>query len=156
MKQARTLLPRAIQLFCAAGCLLLIGASRADSLIDLGALRGRVIYLDFWASWCVPCRQSFPWMQEMKEAYEQRGLTIVAINLDRDRKDADRFLASFHPSFELRFDPKGESAEHFKVQGMPMSMLIDRRGELRFTHVGFRPVDRAAYEDQLRELLAEK
>ena len=147
---------RAIRVFLACAWLLSVGASRADSLGDLQGLRGRVIYVDFWASWCVPCRQSFPWMQEMQEDYEHQGLTVIAVNVDRDRKDAERFLAGFRPNFAVRFDPKGETAERFKVHGMPTSVLIDRRGVVRFTHVGFRPVDRSAYEEHLRELLAEK
>jgi cytochrome c biogenesis protein CcmG/thiol:disulfide interchange protein DsbE len=117
---------------------------------------GRVVYVDFWASWCGPCRQSFPWMETMKSTYEAQGLEIVAVNLDRDRADADKFLKQFHPTFDVRFDPKGELAESYKVQGMPSSVLIDRHGVTRFTHVGFRPVDGAIYEAQLRQLLAEK
>lgn len=124
--------------------------------LDLTSLRGRVVYLDFWASWCGPCRQSFPWMEAMKSTYGAQGLEIITVNLDRDRADADRFLKQFHPTFDLRFDPKGELAEQYKVQGMPSSVLIDRHGVTRFMHVGFRPVDGAIYEAQLRELLAEK
>jgi cytochrome c biogenesis protein CcmG/thiol:disulfide interchange protein DsbE len=140
----------------AAACLLSITAAHAASPIDLKDFRGRVVYLDFWASWCAPCLQSFPWMQAMQETYERRGLTVVAVNLDQYRKDADRFLAKFHPNFDVRFDPQGEVAERFKVQGMPTSVIIDRHGALRFTHIGFRPVDQAAYEGQLRQLLDEQ
>ncbi len=136
-------------------CLLLITPSRADPL-DLTSLRGRVVYLDFWASWCGPCKQSFPWMQTMKETYERQGLTVVAVNLDRDRADANKFLAQFKPTFDVRFDPGGALAESYNVEGMPSSVLIDRHGVTRFTHVGFRPVDGVIYEAQLRELLAEK
>jgi hypothetical protein len=92
----------------------------------------------------------------MKDAYAGRGLEIIAINLDTDRAEADRFLNQFHPSFDVRFDPKGEIPEFYKVHGMPSSVLIDRHGVTRFTHVGFRPIDAAAYEAQLRDLLAEK
>jgi peroxiredoxin len=95
-------------------------------------------------------------MQAMKDAYEHQGLTVVAVNLDQNRDDAQAFLTQFHPSFDLRFDPQGEVAERFKVQGMPTSMIIDRHGVVRFTHIGFRPVDQAAYENQLREVLTEK
>jgi peroxiredoxin len=95
-------------------------------------------------------------MEIMKETYGPQGLAIVAVNLDRDRSDADRFLHQFHPTFDLRFDPKGNLAELYKVQGMPSSVLIDRHGVARFTHVGFRPVDARVYEAQVRELLAEK
>jgi peroxiredoxin len=95
-------------------------------------------------------------METMKSTYEGQGLEIVAVNLDRDRADADKFLKQFHPTFDVRFDPKGELAELYKVKGMPSSVVIDRHGVTRFTHVGFRPVDGAIYEAQLRELLAEK
>jgi peroxiredoxin len=95
-------------------------------------------------------------MEIMKSTYEVQGLEIVAVDLDSDRADADRFLKQFHPTFQLRFDPKGEIAEQYKVQGMPSSVLIDRHGAIRFTHAGFRPIDGAIYETQLRELLAEK
>jgi cytochrome c biogenesis protein CcmG/thiol:disulfide interchange protein DsbE len=66
--------------------------------------------VDFWASWCGPCKQSFPWMQTMKDTYDRQGLTVIAINLDLDRADADKFLGQFHPTFEVRFDLKGTLA----------------------------------------------
>jgi cytochrome c biogenesis protein CcmG, thiol:disulfide interchange protein DsbE len=139
-------------------CLCLLWGSfiRADTPLDLNAFHGRVVYLDFWASWCGPCRQSFPWMEILKDTYGPQGLEIVAVNLDSDRADADRFLHQFHPTFDLRFDPKGELAALYKVQGMPSSVLIDRHGATRFTHVGFLPADARVYEAQVRELLAEK
>jgi cytochrome c biogenesis protein CcmG, thiol:disulfide interchange protein DsbE len=135
---------------------MLFAPAKAASTVDLDQFRGRVVYLDFWASWCGPCRQSFPWMQTVKSKYEAQGLTIVAVNLDTDREDAERFLKQFQPTFTVRFDPKGELAESYKVKGMPSSVLIDRHGVARFTHVGFRPIDASAYEAQMRELLAEK
>ncbi len=124
--------------------------------LDLASLGGRVVYLDFWASWCGPCRQSFPWMEILKSTYGAQGLEIITVNLDRDRADADKFIKRFNPTFDVRFDPKGEMAEFYKVQGMPSSVLIDRHGGIRFTHVGFRPVDGPLYEAQVRQLLAEK
>jgi thiol-disulfide isomerase/thioredoxin len=136
--------------------LMLLVPTQATSTMDLNQFRGRVVYLDFWASWCGPCRQSFPWMQAVRDQYQAQGLTIVAVNLDRDRADANTFLDRFHPTFDVRFDPKGDLAETYKVHGMPSSVLIDRRGVTRFTHIGFRPIDAPTYEGQLRELLAEK
>ena len=142
----------------AAICALLL-AVRASPVsaapLDLSALRGRVVYLDFWASWCGPCRQSFPWMDSMQKAYEAQGLTVLAINVDRDRADADRFLKIFHPEFEIRFDPEGSWAEEFKVSGMPTSVIIDRHGAVRFTHVGFWPAQGDVSAQQIRKLLAE-
>jgi cytochrome c biogenesis protein CcmG/thiol:disulfide interchange protein DsbE len=135
---------------------LFCGVAHAAGPIDLQAFRGRVVYLDFWASWCTPCRQSFPWMQELTAKYAKEGLAVVAVNLDQNRGDAERFLDRFHPAFDVRFDPQGESAERFKVQGMPTSVIIDRHGTVRFSHIGFRPVDETDYENELRQVLAEK
>jgi thiol-disulfide isomerase/thioredoxin len=140
-------------LVCA--CFLSIAAAQADPSINLEEFRGRVVYLDFWASWCAPCQQSFPWMSAMQGAYERQGLTVVAVNLDRYREDAERFLAKYRPNFDVRFDPQGKVAEHFKVKGMPTSVIIDRHGVLRFTHIGFRALDQASYEDQLQRVLKE-
>jgi thiol-disulfide isomerase/thioredoxin len=131
-------------------------AAPADASLDLAALRGEVVYLDFWASWCGPCRLSFPWMQQMQDTYAQQGLKVIAVDVDHDRRDAERFLAAFHPSFDVRFDPTGTLAERFKVQGMPTGLVIDRRGVVRYTHIGFRPVDKSEFEGQLRQLLNDK
>jgi cytochrome c biogenesis protein CcmG/thiol:disulfide interchange protein DsbE len=95
-------------------------------------------------------------METMQSSYAAQGLEIVAVDVDSDRADADRFLRQFRPTFDVRFDPKGDLAELYKVHGMPSSVLIDRHGVVRFTHIGFRPVDGAVYEAQVRELLAEK
>jgi hypothetical protein len=92
----------------------------------------------------------------MQTAYEREGLTVVAVNLDQDRADAERFLAKFHPNFDVRFDPLGQVAARYKIHGMPTGVIIDRHGSVRFTHTGFRPIDRPGYEDQLRTVLAEK
>jgi cytochrome c biogenesis protein CcmG, thiol:disulfide interchange protein DsbE len=128
----------------------------AASSLDLAGSRGHVVYLDFWASWCGPCRQSFPWMETLKSTYEAQGLQIITINLDADRANADRFLKELHSSLDVRFDPNGELAEFYKLEGMPSSLLIDRHGVTRFIHTGFRPIDGPVYEEQVRELLAEK
>jgi thiol-disulfide isomerase/thioredoxin len=122
---------------------------------ELSALRGRVVYLDFWASWCVPCRQSFPWMNELQKRYADRGLTIIAVNLDYERADADKFMHKLSPDFQVRFDPDGDWARQFAVHGMPTSVLLDRSGKPRFTHIGFRNGDASQYERQIEQLLAE-
>lgn len=92
----------------------------------------------------------------MQAAYAPEGLTVVAVNLDQDRGDAERFLAKFHPNFDVRFDPRGLVASRYKIHGMPTGVVIDRRGSVRFTHIGFRPIDAHEFEDQLRTVLAEK
>ena len=97
------------------------------------------VYLDFWASWCGPCRKSFPWMNELQT--QQPGLKVVAVNLDKRREEADRFLADNKPGFSILFDPSGGVAEAWKLKGMPTSYLIDREGIVRVVHRGFRPGD---------------
>jgi Redoxin len=94
-------------------------------------------------------------MESMKGTYEARGLTVLAINVDHDRADADRFLKIFHPDFEIRFDPQGSWAEQFKVSGMPTSVIIDRHGVVRFTHVGFWPAQGDVSAKQIQQLLSE-
>ena len=140
-------------LFCAA---LVSAKAEPAQTVDLDALHGQVVYLDFWASWCAPCRQSFPWMEEMRQAHQAEGLTVIAVNVDHDRADAARFLKQFQPGFEVRFDPEGTLAQRFKVTGMPTSLIIDRHGRVRFTHVGFWPADGAVAAHEIRELLAEQ
>ncbi|MGO9934421.1 MAG: TlpA family protein disulfide reductase [Steroidobacteraceae bacterium] len=134
----------------------MITPTKAAAPLGITELRGRVVYLDFWASWCGPCKQSFPWMQTLEDKYESQGFTIVAVNLDAHKSDAEKFLHQFKPTFDVRFDPQGELALLYKVQAMPSSVLIDRHGVLRFNHIGFRPIDESVYEAQVRELLAEK
>jgi thiol-disulfide isomerase/thioredoxin len=123
---------------------------------ELSSLQGRVIYLDFWASWCTPCRQSFPWMEDLQGQYASHGLTVIAVNLDQDRAAADTFLKHFHPGFQIHFDPEGRWAEQFGVKGMPTSVVIDRHGVARFTHIGFVPDDRRTYTQHVEQLLAEQ
>jgi cytochrome c biogenesis protein CcmG/thiol:disulfide interchange protein DsbE len=129
----------------------LAGSGAAHSL---GELQGRVVYLDFWASWCAPCRQSFPWMNEMQKKYGSRGLQVLGINLDTQRADADRFLSQLPAQFALAFDAKGESAKRFGVKGMPTSVLIGKDGKVLFVHQGFRVEDRAELEEKLTAALA--
>ena len=89
---------RAINIVLICSGLLLIAPSHAGPPFDLGSFHGRVVYLDFWASWCTPCRQSFPWMQSMQDAYQRQGLAVVAVNLDHDRSDAEQFLQKYQPT----------------------------------------------------------
>jgi len=123
------------------------------STVSLAGLKGKVVYLDFWASWCSPCKKSFPWMKQMQEKYGDKGLVIVAANMDKERGKADEFIAKSKPNFMIAFDPEGEVAEKYQLVGMPSSYLIDRNGELKFSHAGFREEDMEKLETQIRNLL---
>jgi len=124
--------------------------------LDLDKHRGKVVIVDFWASWCAPCRQSFPWMSEMSRKYGPNGLVILTVNLDKDPQLADEFLSEF-PQIHLPVihDPSAGLAMKWKVQGMPYSFLLDREGKLRHTHRGFRSGEIAEYERHIAELTRE-
>ena len=98
---------------------------------------GKVIYLDFWASWCGPCKKSFPWMNAMQAKYGAEGLQIIAVDLDAKSQDGRRFLATFPASFGVVFDPAGTSARAYGVKGMPSSFIIGRDGKVALVHTGF-------------------
>jgi cytochrome c biogenesis protein CcmG/thiol:disulfide interchange protein DsbE len=120
----------------------------------LSSLKGKVVYLDFWASWCGPCRQSFPWMNEMNSKYGAKGLQVVGVNLDAKQADADKFLAELPAKFSVAFDPKGESAKRFEVKGMPTSVLIGADGKVLAVHQGFKDDDRKELEAKFASALA--
>ena len=121
---------------------------------SLAELRGKVVWLDFWASWCGPCRQSFPWMEAMQQRYGVQGLQVVALNLDAKPEAARRFLAEHRASFMVAFDHSGDSARRYAVRAMPTSVLIGADGQVRTVHAGFRAEDRDALETQLRDALS--
>lgn len=112
----------------------------------LSDLRGQLVYVDFWASWCGPCRHSFPWLSDMQRRYAERGLQVLGINLDADRHDAERFLARHPAGFALVFDSRAESARRMGVKAMPSSVLVGPAGQVLHVHPGFRLDDRAALE----------
>ena len=91
---------------------------------QLASNKGDVIYVDFWASWCIPCRQSFPWMNNLKAKYQADGLTIISVNLDHSRTLANEFLAEIPADFPVIFDPKGLIARKYKLKGMPSSNIL--------------------------------
>ncbi|HEX5049157.1 MAG TPA: TlpA disulfide reductase family protein [Gammaproteobacteria bacterium] len=121
---------------------------------ELGPVEGKVVWVDFWASWCVPCRRSFPWMNTMHEKYSAQGLQIIAVNLDMERALADGFLVESPAKFAIRFDPEGKLAQQFDVQAMPSSFVLDADGKLIAVHHGFKLADTAEYEKQIQAALA--
>ncbi|MGB2739792.1 MAG: TlpA disulfide reductase family protein [Cognaticolwellia sp.] len=115
--------------------------------------QGKIIYIDFWASWCIPCRKSFPWMNDLKAQYETKGLTIISINLDHSRALADEFLMKTPANFQVIYDPKGLIARKYKLQGMPSSFIVNRQGEIVSAHVGFNQEKKLTYEQELKALI---
>lgn len=107
------------------------------SSVSLDAYKGQYVYVDFWASWCAPCKRSFPWMSSLQQRYAGKGLVVVAINVDANRADAERFLASTPAGFTVAFDPGGETPRKYAIKGMPSSVLVDPSGKIVFKHAGF-------------------
>lgn len=126
-----------------------------SGVVSLEAQTGKVVYVDFWASWCGPCRQSFPWLNEMQKKYSAQGFTVIGVNVDKKRADADGFLSATPAEFTLAFDPTGKTPKEWKVMGMPSSYLIGRDGKVRVLHAGFRDQDRAELEASIKQALAE-
>jgi len=114
---------------------------------------GNVVYVDFWASWCIPCRKSFPWMNNLKAQYQAQGLTILSINLDHSRTLADEFLSEVSAAFPVIYDPKGMIARKYQLKGMPSSFIINRQGQIVSGHVGFNQEKQIAYEKEIQTLL---
>ncbi len=119
--------------------------------VSLDSLRGKVVLVDFWASWCEPCQRSFPWLCALQERYAAKGLAVVAINLDKDRAAADAFLQKHPAPFCIAFDPSGKTAEAFKVAAMPSSYIISPAGAILYSHAGFDPKRTDAIETLIKE-----
>jgi len=142
--------------FHTAVLLLLIVSSNttADSTFDLTDYKGKVVLLDFWASWCVPCRRSFPWMNGMQEKYGDDGLVIIGVNMDSDPADRNKFLQEYPAQFTIINDPDGELARAHDVIAMPSSYIFDRDGVLVTRHLGFKVKRQNEYESILVESLS--
>jgi cytochrome c biogenesis protein CcmG, thiol:disulfide interchange protein DsbE len=130
-----------------------LAADTSSGGLQLGAYAGKIVVVDFWASWCQPCRRSFPWLNEMQSRYADRGLVVLGVNTDADPADADRFLHQVPARFHIQRDPDGALATHYHLPGMPVSLIFGPTGQLLQTHVGFRDADRAAREAELVSFL---
>jgi len=106
---------------------------------NLQAMQGEVVFVDFWASWCPPCIQSFPFLNQLHQDYADRGFRVMGINLDEKISDAEKFLSESPAKFSIVADPTKQCAQNFDVIAMPSSYLIDRQGVVRYIHRGFRP-----------------
>ena len=121
--------------------------------VSLERLHGRVVFVDFWASWCAPCRRSFPWMNDMQKRYGERGVTIVAINVDKRREDADRFLRQYPASFAVVYDAPGATPGAYDVKAMPSSFVVDRDGRIAAIEHGYRDDRGAELEAKIRSIV---
>ncbi|MDE2371346.1 MAG: TlpA family protein disulfide reductase [Burkholderiales bacterium] len=123
--------------------------------VQLAQARGRLVYLDFWASWCAPCKRSFPWMNRLQSRYGAQGLQVIAVNVDAHHEDALRFLREMPAQFTVAFDEHGETPRRYRIQGMPTSILISTAGKVLHVQRGFHPEDEAEIESRIQRTLAD-
>ena len=134
-----------------------IGSAHAADLEDpLKTYRGSVTYVDFWASWCAPCADSFIWLNAMQSKYAGQGLRIVGVNLDSQTAKADRFLEQHPAAFPIVRDPIGRLAQQYAVEGMPFAVILDADGKVVSQHVGYRREESLQYEKAIQAALAAK
>lgn len=149
-------------LMCSAGAWALEPGQAAPALelsgvgapVSLAKLQGKVVFVDFWASWCGPCKQSFPWLNEMQAKYGAKGLQIVGVNVDTKRADADKFLTEIPANFRVAFDAQGDSPKRYQIKGMPSSVLVGPDGKVIKVHSGFRAEERKELEAAIVAALA--
>jgi peroxiredoxin len=164
MRSARTLIPTLL-LALLAGTATATGPAppapdfvlpaRAGGVVRLSELKGQVVMINFWATWCGPCRQEMPLLQQIHVKYEPLGFTMLGVNVEPDSVAAQNWLKGMPVSFPIVFDRKSEVSSSFGVEAMPSSVLIDREGRVRHVHRGYKPGDEAVYADLVRGLVKE-
>ena len=121
----------------------------ALGLAEMQSAPGQFVYIDYWASWCGPCRQSFPWMNALQAKLGPKGLKVVAVNVDVRRADADKFLVHTPAQFTVAYDPQGLSAKTLAIKTMPTSMLVSPEGKVLLVHSGFRTEEAGQLEAKI-------
>ncbi|MEM9058096.1 MAG: TlpA disulfide reductase family protein [Pseudomonadota bacterium] len=129
--------------------------SRDGSNLRLSELRGQVVMINFWASWCGPCRQEMPLLDELYQQYEPLGFTLLGVNVEQDVADAERLLKDAPVSFPVLYDPDNAVTKAYDVVAMPSTILVDRDGNMRYVHHGYKPGYEDDYQTQIRELVRE-
>jgi thiol-disulfide isomerase/thioredoxin len=124
--------------------------------LDLQQYQGKVLYLDFWATWCPPCKKSMPFLNALRNELLEQGFEIIAINVDEKPEDALSFLQQYPVDYVMAMDPSGQCPELYDVMAMPSAYFIDRQGKVRYIHLGFRERDEKEIRHHILELLAEK
>jgi len=128
---------------------------RAGKVISLKDLKGKVVMLNFWASWCGPCRQEMPLLDQMYKRYNALGFTLLGVNVESDTKDAEKWLKDMPVSFPVLFDKENKVSKLYSVEAMPSTVFIDRQGNVRYLHKGYKPGDEGEYLNQIRALVKE-
>jgi peroxiredoxin len=129
--------------------------SNSGSNIKLSELRGQVVMINFWASWCGPCRQEMPLLEQLYKKYQPMGFTLLGVNVEDDPNEATKWLKGKEVSFPILFDNESKVSELYNVSAMPTTLIIDRDGNMRYYHRGYVPGTEDEYQQQIRTLLKE-
>lgn len=129
--------------------------SRSGDNLRLSEERGNIVIVNFWASWCGPCREELPEFEALYQSYADLGVTVYAVNVDDESEKANKLLEDISVSFPVLYDPNGEVSELYDVSAMPTTVMIDRNGVARLMHKGYKSGDEAKYEEALHRLLRE-
>lgn len=129
--------------------------SNSGENVRLAELRGKVVMLNFWASWCGPCRQEMPLLDGIYKRYNPAGFEYLGINVEEDNADAKKLIKELGVSFPILFDPESKASKLYDVEAMPTTVLIDKKGEIRYVNRGYKPGDENKYRDEIRELIRE-
>lgn len=124
--------------------------------IDLKSLQGKIVYVDFWASWCEPCRYSFPLLNQLRKEFSENDLVMIGISVDENKGDALDFLKKTPADFQVALDTAGVCPTEFNVEGMPSSFVLSRNGELLYSHKGFRKADENIIRQKISQALSGK
>jgi peroxiredoxin len=127
----------------------------AGNPVGMDDLKGQVVLINFWASWCGPCRQEMPLLEQMYRKYKAAGFTLLGVNVEPKSVDALGFLKSTPVSFPILFDTQSKVSTLYEVSGMPSTVIVDRKGKVRYIHHGYKPGDESEYMDQIRTLMRE-
>jgi thiol-disulfide isomerase/thioredoxin len=129
--------------------------SRGGDTVTLEKLKGQVVMINFWASWCGPCRTEMPLLDQMYKRYSSLGFTLLGVNVESDTKDAEKLLQQVPVSFPVLFDKENKVSKLYEVNAMPSTVFIDRKGNVRYLHRGYKNGDEGEYLNQIRALLKE-
>jgi peroxiredoxin len=129
--------------------------ARGGKAINLAQYKGQVVMINFWATWCGPCRQEMPLLETIYKKYNKMGFTLLGVNVEPDSKPAEDWLKATPVSFPILFDTKSEVSKMYEVSGMPSTVIVDRKGNVRVIHHGYKPGDENEYQDNIRKLVRE-
>ena len=129
--------------------------SNSGKNLRLSDFRGQVVMINFWASWCGPCRQEMPILDQLSKRYGKLGFTLLGVNVEQDSSKANAYLKDIPVSFPILYDTANQTSKLYNVNAMPTTVLVDRNGNMRFIHHGYKPGYENDYKKQIKALIRE-